>query len=128
VFCNLPWSYEVFADPQSVTYATVAKSLPATGRASDESVYRLNDSGVQYELRLSHSFKRRNRVVARLQRDAYAADAIVPSQNILASATCTFTLDFPNAGLTASDAQNLGKALVDWLTSANILKLVNGET
>lgn len=118
----------MFADPQSVTYATVAKSLAAIGRAEDNSEYKLNDSGVVYDLILSHQFKARNRVVARLRRDAYASDPLIPSQNILASMTGTFTLDFPNVGLTAADAQNLGKALVAWLSDANILKLVNGET
>lgn len=118
----------MFADPQSVTYATVAKSLPAIGRSDSDSEYKLNDSGVVYDLILSHQFKTRNRAVARLRRDSYASDPLVPANNVLASMTGTFTLDFPNVGLTAADAQNLGKALRDWLSDANILKLVNGET
>lgn len=118
----------MFADPQSVTYATVAKSLPTIGRSETESEYKLNDSGVVYDLILSHQFKTRNRVVARLRRDSYASDPLVPAQNVLASMTGTFTLDFPNVGLTAVDVQNLGKALVAFLSDANILKLVNGET
>lgn len=118
----------MFADPQSVTYSTVAKSLPAVGRGTDESSYKINDSGVIYTMKLGRQFKKRNRVVARLQRDSYASDPVVPSQNILASMTASFTLDFPNLGLTTVDAQNLGKALRDWLTDANILRLANGET
>lgn len=118
----------MFADPQSVTYATVAKSLAAIGRTDSQSEYKLNDSGVVYDLVLSHQFKTRNRVVARLRRDAYASDPLVPANNVLASASCTFTIDFPSVGLTATDAQNLGNALVAWLSSGNILKLVNGET
>lgn len=118
----------MFSDPQSITYSTVAKSLPTTGRGTDESTYKLNDSGVIYTMKLGHQFKRRNRVVARLQRDSYASDPLVPTQNILASMTATFTLDFPNVGLTTADAQSLANALVGWLTSANILKLANGET
>lgn len=118
----------MFADPQSITYAAVAKSLPTIGRNDSQSEYKLNDSGTIYDLTLSHQFKTRNRVVARLQRTSYASDPLVPAQNILAGMTCTFTLDFPNNGLTATDVQNLGNALVAWLTSGNILKLVNGET
>lgn len=118
----------MFADPQTVTYATVGKSLPAIGRNESQSEYKLNDGGVIYDLILSHQFKTRNRVVARLQRVASSTDPLVPSQNILASATATFTLDFPNVGFVPADNQNLGKALVDWLTAGNILKLVNGET
>jgi hypothetical protein len=118
----------VLADPQSVTYATVAKSLPAIGRTDAQSEYKLNDSGVVYDLIVSHQFKTRNRVVVRLRRDAASADPLVPAQNILASATATFTLDFPNVGLTATDVQNLGNCLVSWLTSGTILKVINGET
>jgi len=119
----------MFADPQSVTYATVAKPLPAVGRGSDSSSYKLNDSGTVYALLLSHQFKpRRTRAVARLQRDAFASDPIVPTQNLLASMTATLTVDFPTTGLTAADAQNLANCLIAWATSANVLKLLNGET
>lgn len=118
----------MFADPQSVTYSTVAKSLPAIGRGDDSSEYKLNDSGVVYDLLLQHQFKARNRAVVRLRRDSYASDPIVPTNNVLASMTATLTIDFPNVGLTPADAQALALALVGWATSANILKLVNGET
>jgi len=118
----------VFADPQSVTYATVAKSLPCVGRTDSQSEYKLNDSGVVYDFILSHQFKARNRVVARLRRDAACADPLIPAQNVLASMTATLTVDFPLTGLTPADAQLIAKALRDWATDANLLKLVNGET
>lgn len=118
----------MFADPQTVTYATVGKDLAAIGRSETQSEYKLNDGGTVYHLQLSHQFKARNRVVARLRRDAYAADPLVPANNLLASATVTFTMDFPNVGYTPAAIQDLGEALVDWLTDANILKLINGET
>jgi hypothetical protein len=118
----------VFPDPQNLTYATVAKVLPTIGRGAELSEYRLNDAGTVYNLSLSHQFKARNRAVARLRRDAFAADPLVPSQNLLASATATFTIDFPTTGLTAVDAQSLGACLVGWLSSATILKLCSGET
>jgi hypothetical protein len=119
---------DVFTDPQSVTYATVAKSLPAISRGESASSYRLNDSGVVYDLTLSHQFAKRNRAVARLKRDVYAADALVPTQFALASMTATLTMDFPTTGYTASDARDLANALTAFLTSANLLKLANGET
>lgn len=118
----------MFTDPQSVTYATVAKSLPAISRGETSSMYRLDDAGVVYQLSLSHQFKARKRVVARLQRDSYSSDPLIPTNNILASMTATLTVDFPNIGLTSTDAQSLVKALVGWLIDANVLKLVNGET
>lgn len=118
----------MFADPQSITYNAVAKSLATIGRSETVSEYKLNDSGVIYDLKLGHAFAKRNRVYARLQRDQYASDPLVPSQNILASATVTLSIDFPTVGLTATDAQYLANALVAWATSGNILKLINGET
>jgi hypothetical protein len=118
----------VFADPTSITYATVAKNLAAIGRGETKSVYQLNDAGVVYNLELSHGFAKRNRVVARLTRTSSVSDPLVPTNNIVASMTATLTLDFPPFGLTAVDAQNLGNALTGLMTSANILKLANGET
>jgi len=118
----------VFSDPQSITYASVSKSLPAISRNDSQSVYQLNDSGVVYNLTVGHQFGKRNRVNARLRRDAFATDPLVPTQNILASMTASFVLDFPTSGFSASDAQNLANALTGFLTSANILKMANGET
>jgi len=120
----------MLADPQSVTYNAVAKSLAAISRGDDQSTYFLNDSGVKYTLNVLHTFKKggRNRVVARLNRESYATDPLVPADNIIAGMTATVTFDFPDFGLVNTDVQNLGNALTAWLSSANILKLVNGET
>jgi len=119
----------MFADPQSVTYATVAKSLPAISRSDTQSEYKLFDTGgVVYDLILAHSFKTRNRAIIRLRRDAYASDPLVPANNVLASMTATLTVDYPTFGLTVTDAQNLANALVAWSTSANVLKVISGET
>jgi len=117
----------VFADPQSVTYNAVAKSLVKIGGDLNTGIFQLNDSGVVYNLTLSHQFKNRNRVVARLRRDAFASDPLIPAQNKLASMTASFTIDFPPTGYTVADAQSLGNALVAFLTTGNLLKLANGE-
>jgi hypothetical protein len=118
----------VFADPQSITYSAVAKSLAAISRGERQSTYRLSDTGVIYELQLSHAFGKRNRAVARLRRDSYADDVLSDTSNVLASMTTTITVDFPTTGLTVTDAQALANALIAWATSANVLKLVSGET
>lgn len=118
----------MFADPQSITYSAVAKSLAAIGRNETQSEYKLNDSGVVYDLVLAHQFGKRNRVVARIRRDSFSADPLVPAQNILGSMTATLTVDFPLVGLTPADAALLVKALVGWASDTNVGKLVNGET
>lgn len=118
----------MFADPLSITYATVAKSLPAIARSDTQSEYKLLDAGVVFDVILAHQFKTRNRVIARLRRDVYAPDPVVPAQNVLASATATLTLDFPNVGMLPVDIQNLGNALIAWATPANLLRLIGGES
>lgn len=118
----------MLTDPQSVTYATVAKSLPAISRGEESSVYKLMDGAATYVLLISHQFKRRNRVVCRLTRDSYVADPLVPANSIAASMTVTTTFDFPTAGLLPADVQNLVKAMVGFLTDAKALQLINGET
>jgi hypothetical protein len=117
----------VFADPQSVTYSGAAKSLPKIGGNQDQSSFRMNDSGVTYELTIGHSFKARTRVFARLRRDSYVADPLVPANSIGASMTATLTIDFPNTGVMPSDALALGNALVAWATSARLTQLTGGE-
>lgn len=118
----------MFTDPQSITYAAAAKSLPAISRDDESSEYKLNDAGVVYDLILQHQFAKRNRVTAKLRRDSYSADPLIPANSIPASVSASFTVDFPNTGVTATQAQDLANALILWLTSANVLKLINGET
>lgn len=118
----------MFADPQTVTYATVAKALPAISRDATASTYKLFDTGsVAYQLVLSHAFGKRNRAVARLTRESMTADPLVPANQIAVGITATLTMDYP-AVLAPADAQALAKALVAYLTDANLLKLASGET
>lgn len=118
----------MLADPQSVTYNTVAKSLVASSRGLDQSSYMLNDSGTIYVLRTGHTFAKRNRVFARLQRDSYVADPFVPAQNVQAGMVATLSIDWSTIGFTASDPSYLAQALVDWATDATLAKLIAGET
>lgn len=118
----------MLSDPQTVTYATVAKSLPKIDSDNGSSTYRLNDAGTIYSLIVSHAFKRRNRCVARLTRESFVSDPLIPANSIAAGMTATLTLDFPTAGLLPVDAQSLANALTGWLTSATALKMINGET
>jgi len=119
----------MFADPQSVTYNTVAKSLPRISAGIETSEYKLYDtSGVVYDLTLGHQFKTRNRVFAKLRRDAFASDPITPANNILASMSATLSCDFPQFGLTATDMGYLVAALTGWATGAQLAKLIQGET
>lgn len=119
----------MLSDPQSITYATVAKSLPAISRGTDGSVYQLNDSGTVYNLSVSHAFGKRNRAVVRLRRDSVVTDPLVPANSIAASMSATMTVDYPTTGLDASDAASLIKALTDFLAVSGVAaKISGGET
>jgi len=102
--------------------------MPAISRDANQSVYKMSDGTAVFTLTLGHSFKARNRVFARLQRDTYSSDPLVPANSVLASMTATITMDFPNVGITTTDVQNLANALTAFASSANVLKLANGET
>lgn len=118
----------MLTDPQVVTYAAAAKSLPAISRGEASSEYKLNDGGVVYDLIVSHQFKARNRVNVKLRRDSYAPDPVIPTSNVLASMSVSFTMDFPTVGIAGTDVSNLAQAMVDYLTDPIVLKLINGET
>lgn len=118
----------MFADPLSVTYAGAAVSLPRTGTDANASTYVSSVAGVDTTLVIRHDNKKRKRVNVSLRRESAVTDPFVPANSIRASMSASFTLDFPTTGLTTTDAQNLGKALVAFLTDANILKAAGGET
>lgn len=118
----------MFSDPQTITYATVAKPLPKIGFGDDSSVYRLNDGVATFRMQLSHAFGKRNRAVARLSREVYVADPLTSGNSVVASHTATLTMDFPTVGVSPEAARDLGVALTTYLTSANLLRLANGET
>lgn len=119
----------MLSDPQSITYATVSKSLPRIDTGPAGSIYQLNDSGTIYNLTISHQFAKRNRAVVRLRRDSFATDPLTPANSLLASMTASLTIDFPTTGLTVADAASLTKALTDFLAVSGIAaRVAGGET
>lgn len=118
----------MLVDPFPITYSGAAKNLARIGTSENESIYRLDDSGTVYTVRVSHQFAKRNRAVVRITRDSAVTDPLIPANSMAVSMTATLTMDFPVSGLTTTDAQLLAKALVGWATDANLLKIANGET
>lgn len=118
----------MFSEPIGLTYNAVAKNLVRIGSGVDFSDYRLVDGTTAvYNLKIGHAFKTRSRIFLRLQRDAYAADPIVPAQNLLTGAVSTLTVDYLPVGTSATDARNLALALVGFATSGNLDKALAGE-
>lgn len=117
----------MFADPQTVTVDSVAQTLPAISREPMKSTYR-EDVG-EYELVISHQENRsRNRRTVRLNRAKTAADPFIPANNVEVSHSIYLVIDSPIAGFSATELKDDALGLAAWLTSANVLKVLGGES
>lgn len=118
-----------FADPQSVTIATVAQSLPRVGSNDTHSIYRKDDSTVK--LTIEHRpGKTRTQSRIRLDFTKIAADPLMAGVNREVGTTWQLLNDRPNVGLTAAEIKDVGMALVAYAnasTGANLTKLLGGE-
>lgn len=119
-----------FADPQSVTIATVAQSLPRTGTNETHSTYRKEDGNVK--LTISHQpGKVRTRSSVRLDFTKIAADPLMAGVNREVSCSVFLNVDRPNVGLTAAEIKDVATALASWATAssgANLTKVLGGES
>jgi hypothetical protein len=117
----------MFTDPQTVTVNSVAQTLPAVSRAVDNSRYR-EDVG-EYELVISHQETgKRNRRMVRLNRKIITTDPFIPANNVTASHSVYLVIDHPIAGFSNSEIELDVAGLVAWLTQANVLKVLGGES
>jgi len=116
----------MFADPQSLTIATVAQTLPATERNGQTSVYKKDDDA--YRLTIGHQYGRRNRFTVRLDAQKIAPDPLAASNNQIYTASVYLVLDKPPVGYTNAELKDMAVALSAWATSANLLKVLGGET
>lgn len=117
----------MFADPQTVTVNAVGQTLAAISREPKKSTYR-EDIG-EYELVVSHNEgAKRDRRTVRLNRRIVTADPFIPAQNVEVSHSVYLVIDAPVAGFTASQIKDDVLGLTGWLTSANVLKVLGGES
>lgn len=115
-----------YSDPQALTVSGSAKSLPRTGSSPSTGEFKTAD-GV-YALRVQHNrTQSRATHVARVELRDIVANPLVPSTNQPINAAVTFTVNGPNNGLDSATLVALSKALVGWLTDANLGKLVGSE-
>lgn len=119
-----------FADPQSVTINSVAKSLPRVFQplAGGPSTYMNADE--TFKLEISHQVVKgkRERHLVKLTQKAITANPFVPAENIENIATAYFVLDNPKQGFVDTDLQFLCSGLFAWLaTTANRDKFIGGE-
>lgn len=112
-----------FADPQSVTVATVAKSLP---RIDGPGAFQTADG--LYALNISHSSNDRYRHSVQLKFSDVVANPLVPAQNLPSYISVGVTINHPKTGLDRATAINVANALIAWATPANVTKLVGAES
>jgi hypothetical protein len=114
------------ADPQSVTYATVATDLPRIGQGLMEGKFRSADS--EFNLTVTHTANSRYRHSVQLRMDDITSNPLIPDQNIATFATVGLTINAPKNGYTNAQVVDLANALVDWLTPTIVAQLVTGES
>lgn len=116
----------MFADPQSVTVNAVAVSVPTIRRDDTSSTYRSDDR--KLTLKISHQEGKRDRRNVRLDFEKIAADPFTPSVNQTFNGSVYLVIDVPKTGFTNAEIQDHVQGLTDWLTEANTLKVLGGQS
>lgn len=119
----------MLTDPQSVTIAGSAISLPRTGSGVDTGEFRSNDGNVS--LKVSHQTGKRNRHLYRIDHKKVAADPFQGSVNAQYSMSAYLVMDVPPVGYTVAQAKEVVDGFIATLTAGSgalITKLVGGES
>jgi len=116
----------MFADPQTITVNAVAQTLPANERNGGSSLYKKDDD--TYKLTISHAYGKRKRFTVRIDAQKIAPDPLAAANNQLYTASAYLVMDVPLVGYTNAEARDIATALSSWATSANLLKVLGGET
>lgn len=117
-----------FADPQSVTIASVAHPLPRVSSGVNQGTFASNDGLVR--LTASHSYGKRTRRTLRLEHSKVAPDPLIASQNVKFSMTTYIVTDTPVTGYTVAQQKEIVDALVAYLAAssgAKVTQLLGGE-
>lgn len=114
-----------FADPQTLTVATVAKTLNLVQSDKAKSVYTTADGEYKFTISHQESGKRTRRMI-RIDRVAVAAD---PLTAVNASVSCGvyLVIDEPAFGFTDTNIWDVIAAFSVWLSNANVLKVLSSQ-
>lgn len=119
----------MFNDPQSVTINAVAQSLPRVSTGDHVASYTKDDETVG--MTISHVTSNRGRVrrLVRLDVNKIASDPFVANQSRKVSSSVYVVIDEPKDGsYTNAELLQNAKALVGWMTDANLAKVIAGES
>jgi len=100
--------------------------MPRTTPGSNQSEYTTADG--TYKLKISSSYGKRNRRVVRLEANKVAADPFASGINKSYSMSTFLVIDTPPTGYTNTELGYIIQSLVGWLTSANVAKVLGGES
>jgi hypothetical protein len=113
----------MYADPQTITIDVTAHDLARIQSGTTKSIYANSDQTVK--MTLSHQ-EQKNRVrhMARVDNVVVAADPLT-AVNASQTLGVYIVIDEPSFGFEAADIDDVTQALIAWLTSANVLKLLS---
>lgn len=108
----------MLADPQSVTYDSVAYSCPRVGNDASSAVYRSADN--DFEIRTGHTVSRggRKRSVISVRRRKVAEDPFNSTLNAEYSTTVALTINEPVVGFTTAERALLIDTVLDYLRTS----------
>lgn len=116
-----------FADPQSVTISSVARTLART--AQDPVGVFMRDDG-NTKLSISHSVSKKTRRLIRLDDTKIAPDPLISAQNIKYTMGCYLVVETPPTGYTVAEQKAIIDGFLAYLTAssgAKITQLLGGE-
>lgn len=117
------------ADPLSVTISGVPISLPRTSVGKNESEYTSGDGLTTF--RVSHSYGKRFRRMARIDTSKMTTDPFDTDQNVKVSMSTYIVFDLPDAGYTAAEAKAVYDGFIVALQASSavmITKMLGGES
>lgn len=116
----------MFSDPQSITVAGSAKSMPRVSSDGTKSIYQNSDE--TYKFTISHTASgNRIRSMARVDNRAVVADPLT-AENDYQTLSFYVVIDRPAYGFTSTNVNDLVAAVKTWLDATAVGKLYGKES
>lgn len=114
-----------FADPQTITVNTVAKTLNRIKSDGYRSEYSASDEA--FKMTISHQeSKGRTRRMVRIDNRVVATDPLT-SESEYKNLGVYAVIDEPEYGFDDADIDHVVQALIAWLTTANVTKVLEHQ-
>lgn len=118
----------MFSDPQTVTIASEAVSLPRVSSSTNAGEFRSNDGNVVESV--SHTYGNRTRRMFRIDHNKIVPDPIISSQNNRVSMSFYIVADVPKSGYTVTEQKAVIDGFIAQLqagSGALVVKFLGGE-